>query len=99
LYCRNSDAPIDLVLIFERDNHPVKAADSQFADKNGNLVFRDKADCLDKNEGTSISVHLPATAVSDHDRSTKAFALIGHDGTSIAKSQTFEVHFPKIKHR
>jgi hypothetical protein len=99
LYCRNADAPVDLALLFVRDNRPVKASDPQFADKEGNLVFRDKVDCLEKNEGSPIFVHVPASAVSEHDRSLKAFALIGSEGLPLAESRAFDVHFPKIKHK
>jgi Zn-dependent protease with chaperone function len=97
MYCRNSDEPVDLMLVFQKDNHPVKAADPQFADKDGNLAVHEKADCLQKNESTPVLLHLPSTAVSDKDRSITAAAFIGSDGGLIAETKSFGVHFPKAK--
>jgi hypothetical protein len=97
MYCRNSDEPVDIVLVFQKDNHPVRAADPKFADKDGNLDFRDKADCLQKNETTPILLHLPSSAVSNKDRSIRAEAFISSNGALIAETKTFSVHFPKAK--
>ena len=97
MYCRNSDEPVDLMLAFQKDNHPVKAADPQFADKDGNLAFQEKADCLQKNETIPITLHIPSTAVSDKDRSITAAAFIGSNGALIAETKAFDVHFPKAK--
>jgi hypothetical protein len=97
MYCRNSDEPVDLIMVFQKDNHPVKAADPQFADKDGNLAVHEKADCLQKNESTPISLHLPSTAVSDKDRSITAAAFIGSNGALIAETKSFGVHFPKAR--
>ena len=57
----------------------------------------EQADCLEKNETTPIVLHVPATAVSDHDRSLKAVAFVSNQGELIAGSKTFRVHFPKAK--
>jgi hypothetical protein len=37
------------------------------------------------------------SAVLDHDRSAKAFALFEHDGASIGESRISDVYFPKTK--
>ena len=97
MYCRNSDEPVDIMLAFQKDSHPVKAADPQFADKDGNLAIHEKADCLQKNETIPITLHIPSTAVSDKDRSITAAAFIGSNGALIAETKTFDVHFPKSK--
>jgi hypothetical protein len=97
MYCRNSDEPVDIMLVFQKDRHPVKAADPQFADKDGNLAVHEKADCLQKSETTLVSLHLPSTAVSDKDRAITAAAFIGSNGALIAETKTFDVHFPKVK--
>jgi Zn-dependent protease with chaperone function len=94
LYCRNSDRPVDFTLVFEKDNHPVKAADAEFSDKDGNLVFHERADCLEKNETIPVLVHIPARAVSAHDRSVKATAYVWSQGNLVGNSKLFDVHFP-----
>ena len=97
MYCRNSDQPVNLVLAFTKDNRPVKAAKSEFANKDGNLVIYDRADCLEKNETTPVIVRVPAEAIQDRDRALKAVAYIGSEGEPIAVSKPFDVHFPKPK--
>jgi hypothetical protein len=97
MYCRNSDEPVDLMLAFQKDNHPVRAADPQFADKDGNLAFHEKADCLQKNDTTPILLHLPSTAVSEKDHSITAAGFIASNGALIAETKTFNVRFPKTK--
>jgi hypothetical protein len=39
MYCRNADAPVDVLLTFEKNNHRVRAADPRLADGDENLVF------------------------------------------------------------
>ncbi len=97
VYCRNSDRPVDLVLAFEKDNHPVKATDSEFSDKDGNLAFHERTDCLEKNETTPVLLHVPANALSAHDRSLKAKAYVESEGNLIACSKPFDIHFPVAK--
>ena len=97
MYCRNSDEPVDIMLAFRKDGHPVKAADPQFADKEGNLAVHEKDDCLQKNETIPISLHLPSAAVSDRDRSITAAAFIASNGALIAETKAFGVHFPKLR--
>jgi|SRR5579863_1459484 len=97
MYCRNSDRPVDLVLVFQKDGHPVKATSSDFADKEGNLAVHDKADCLGKNETTPITLHVPATAVSGDNRKLKAEAFVGYSGEVIGGTKAFDVHLPKAK--
>ncbi len=94
VFCRNSDQPVEVILAFEKDNHPVKAADSELSDKDGNLTFHDRADCLEKNETIPIVLHLPASAVSGHDRSLKGTAYVESQGNLIASSKLFDIHFP-----
>jgi hypothetical protein len=94
VYCRNSDQPVEVILAFEKDNHPVKAADSELSDKDGNLTFHDRADCLEKNETIPIVLHVPASAVSGHDRSLKGTAYVESQGNLIASSKVFDIHLP-----
>jgi hypothetical protein len=93
-YCRNSDEPIDLLVVFRKNRRPVPAANPEFADKDGNLAFRDKADCLEKNETTSIRLSIPASAVTSQDRSIKGKVYVGNQGELLAASNEFDVHFP-----
>ena len=94
MYCRNSDQPVDVMLAFEKDNHPVKSADRQFSNEEGNLTFHEQVDCREKEETTSVLLHIPASAVSAHDRSLKATAYIGSKGSLIASSKVFDIRFP-----
>jgi len=96
MYCRNSTKPVDFIVTFAKDNHPVKAADPKFSDKDGNLTFHDRADCLEKNETIPVLLHVPASAVSAHDRSLKATAYVESEGNLIASSKVFDIHFPVV---
>jgi hypothetical protein len=42
-------------------------------------------------------LHVPASAVSDHDRSLKATAYVESQGNLIASSKVFDIHFPVAK--
>jgi len=95
--CRNATEPVNVVLMFEKDSHPVQANDERFADKDGNLVFSQKADCSEKDSPAPISVEVPDTAVSNHDRSVKATVIVIADGGVIASSKAVNVQFPKAK--
>jgi Zn-dependent protease with chaperone function len=97
LYCRNAAQPVDLALVFQKDNRPLQAADPNFAGKDGSLVFHDKIQCPQKEDASPSEIHVPASAVYDHDRSAKAILLIGSQGQMIAGSKPFDVHFPKQK--
>ncbi len=97
MYCRNSDKPVDLAVVFQKDKHPVKSSDPNFSDKDGNFAVHDKADCLEKNETVPVTLHVPSTAVSERDRSLKARAFIAADGQLIGSTKEFAVHIPKAK--
>jgi len=97
MYCRNSDSPVDVVLVFRKDNHPVKASDPQFTDKNGNFAFHDKVACLEKNENSPVVLQVPAEAISGHDRNLKAVAYVEANDEPIAGSKEFDIHFPAVK--
>jgi hypothetical protein len=58
-------------------------------------VFHQQAVCLDKDDAPPLSIHIPATAVSDHERSVKAEAVVANSGETIATSKLFDLHFPK----
>ncbi|MGH9500599.1 MAG: M48 family metallopeptidase [Terriglobales bacterium] len=97
MYCRNSDQPVELVVVFQKGGHPVKAANADYGDKDGNLAIHDKADCLEKTETTPITLHIPANAVSGSDRKLKGKAFIANGGEMIGATKAFDVHFPKAK--
>lgn len=99
IYCHNAEGPVKLLLSFEKDKHPVKATDPQFATKDGDLLIQQNASCLDKDDASLISLHIPATVVSDRDRSVKATLLVADGDSMIARSKAFDVHFPKVKKR
>lgn len=96
LHCRNSNGPVNVILLFEKDHHPIKAADSQLANKDGNLAYLQRADCPDDGD-TLVDLHVPAAAVADQDRSAKAVAYVARDMEPLAQSAAFDVHFPKPK--
>jgi PEGA domain/Peptidase family M48/PDZ domain len=96
VYCRNTMDKVDLVLAFNKDNHPVAAVDSQYAGQDGGLAFHEKVDCLETGTN-SIVLRVPASAVSSHDRSVKAAAYVESDGQTIAGSTAFDVRFPDFK--
>ena len=97
MYCRNAEGPVYLAVVFQKDNHPVKAADSSFSDDQGNFIVRTKADCLEKSEMAPTVLHVPAGAVSEKDRSLKAEAFASDNGQLIANTKLFDVHIPKSK--
>jgi hypothetical protein len=95
MYCRNADRPVDAIILFQKDKHPVQSADPQFADKAGNLAYRQEITCPTKDEAPVV-ISIPATAVSPHDRSVKAMVFVATDSSLIAQSKMFDVHFPKV---
>lgn len=97
LYCRNSSDAVDLIVTFQKDDRPLQAADPKFGDKDGHLVFHDKVQCVEEEEASTAEIHIPAAAVSGHDRSAKATLFVSIPGQIIAESKPFEVHFPKQK--
>jgi hypothetical protein len=96
MYCRNATHPVDAVVLFQKNKHPVPSANPQFADKVGNLAFRQEITCPTKDEAP-VAISIPATAASPHDRSVKATVLVATDSALIAQSKVFDVHFPKVK--
>jgi hypothetical protein len=97
LYCRNADQLVDLVLVFNKGGHAVKAVSNEFADKDGNFVVHEKSICIDKSEATPTYIHVPAGAVAEKDRAMKAAAFVGASGELIAGSKQFDVRLPKLK--
>lgn len=96
LYCRNSKSPVDLLVRLFKDNKPVKTNDQRYSDQSGNFVLRQETECLDRDDAVPLSIRIPATAVSEHERSTKATLLIASSGEMIASFRSFDVHFPKL---
>jgi Zn-dependent protease with chaperone function len=99
LYCRNAPDPVDVAVAFQKGGRPIRAADSNFANKEGSLVVRETLQCPEKDEGKPTVIHVPAKAVDDHDRSAQAVVAVASHGQTIAVSNYFEVHFPKQKKR
>ena len=96
VYCRNTLEKVDVVLMFNNRDRTVTAADAQYADKDGRLTFHEKTDCLE-DRTAPIVLHVPASAVSNHDRSVTAAAYVASNGEAIAGSRAFEMHFPSTK--
>lgn len=94
LYCRNATTAVDAIVLFQKDKRPVRAASEQFADKEGNLAFREEITCP-TNDEAPVTISIPATVVSNRDRSVKAMVFIATDRSLIAQSKMFNVHFPK----
>jgi len=99
IYCRNATGPVGLAIVFEKDNRPLRAADTEYADSAGNLIFRQHVDCADKDEAMPALAKIPSFAVSGHDRTAKATLFVTNEGEIIAASKPFDVHFPKIKNK
>jgi hypothetical protein len=97
LYCRNATDPVQMALIFQKDNRPILSADPKFASEDGSLVIRQSVPCPEKDDEAPTQLHIPATAVYDHDRSAKGTILVESLGQTIADSKSFDVHFPKQK--
>ncbi len=95
LYCRNSDAPVDLLVFLQRKHQPVKAINPDFSDKNGNFLLRQRLGCPHKEDALPISIQIPAAAVPDRDRSVQAEVFVSEDGALVAQSNRFELRFPK----
>jgi hypothetical protein len=96
MYCRNATHTVDAIVLFQKGKHPVPSADPEFADKEGNLAYRQEVTCPTKDEAP-VAISIPATVVSPHDRSVKAMVFVATKHSLIAQSKTFDVHFPKVK--
>jgi hypothetical protein len=99
LYCRNAAEPVDIAVVFLKDGRPIQAADPSFAGKDGALVVHQKTQCFEKEDASIVKIHVPAAAVYEHDRSTKAIVAVGNQGQMVAETKPFDVHFPKQKKR
>jgi hypothetical protein len=96
LYCRNTIAPIDVVLTFSQNAQPVPSADAAFRDVKGNLAVRDQFRGGDKDDSQPFSVEIPASAVLERERKIKARAAVFEaNGTLLAVGNEFDVHIPK----
>jgi len=95
--CRNLVGPIDLVIrLTGNKGSPVSSAAIDYRDSAGNLVIRQRASCLDRENATPTIVHIPAAVMPEHDRKVKAQVdLLGPDEALLERSKTFDVHFPK----
>jgi hypothetical protein len=97
LYCRNSQKPLDIVVMLQKDNRRVKALDPAFADQKGDFVLHQRAECVDKDDAVPVSIHIPAKAISSNDRSVKAEVAIASDIEPIAMTKSFDLHLPKVQ--
>jgi hypothetical protein len=96
IYCRNASEPLQLVINFRKDKHPIQALDEQFRNDQGELVVRQDFECSEKTEATPVVVHLPATLVSKEERKAKALVHVySSSGAFVEEFKPFEVHFPK----
>jgi hypothetical protein len=96
LYCRNATHSVDAIVLFQKDKHSVPSADPHYADKEGNLAYRQEITCPTKDEAP-VAISIPATVVSPHDRSLKATVFVATEHSLVAQSKPFDVHFPKMK--
>ena len=96
VYCRNATEPLQLVIFFRKNKQPVQAADNQYRNERGELVFRQEFDCSEKTEASPVVVHLPAVLVSKDDRKVEALAYVySKQGDFLDGFKAFDVHFPK----
>jgi hypothetical protein len=96
IYCRNATEPLQLVLLFQKDKHPVQAADAQYRNEKGELVFKQEFECSEKTEATPIVLHLPTTLVSKDDRKSQASVYVfSREGELLDEFKPLDIHFPK----
>ncbi len=96
IYCRNASAPLQFLINFRKDKHPIQALDQQHRNDRGELVFRQDFECSEKTEATPIVVRLPATLVSKDERKVQALVYVySRDGVFLEEYKPFDVHFPK----
>lgn len=96
VYCRNTTAPVSVVLFFSKDGHPVHTEEKEFQDTKGNLLIRLQLQCVDKVEATPLTAAIHEGIVAQADRKMKAQAfVIGSAGRELDRSNEFEVHIPK----
>jgi hypothetical protein len=96
IYCRNTIAPVDVVLRFSRNAQPIPTTDTTFRDTKGDLVVQQEFQCGDRDEGRPFSVAISAGAVSDRDRKMKArMVVFDANGGLLALGDEFDVHIPK----
>ncbi|MFL6438114.1 MAG: M48 family metalloprotease [Terriglobales bacterium] len=92
LLCRNSKAPLTVVLKLAKDGHPVQGAEG-FKDESGNFSSQTEVACT----GADSEAHfeLPAGTVSDKERKLKAEAFVFEDRALMERSKQFDVVIPK----
>lgn len=96
IYCRNTVAPVTMLLTFRRNTQPVPSSESTLRDDKGNLLVREQFQCSDKDDGHPFAVAIPASAVSDQDRNIRArMAVFDANGAMLGLSDEFDVHIPK----
>lgn len=84
------------MIFFRKNKQPVQAADNQYRNERGELVFRQGFDCSEKTEASPIIVHLPTALVSKEDRKVEALAYVySKQGDFLDGFKAFDVHFPK----
>jgi len=96
IYCRNATEPLQLVVNFSKDKHPIQAQDQQYRNERGELTIRQEFECSEKTEAVPIVLHLPATLVSKDKRNVEALAYVySGGGAFLEEFKPFHVHFPK----
>jgi hypothetical protein len=96
LYCRNVSEPLNLVIHFSKDKHPLQTSDEQYRDSAGNLAVRQKIVCLDREDAAPLNLHLPASLVSEKDRKTEAQVFVlTFTGEVLERFKSLDVKFPK----
>lgn len=96
VYCRNSNDPITIALIFEKNGALVKSLDPIFANKDGNLVARKVTTCEDKNDAQPIIFAVPASVTTNDNRKMKASVwVLSNGGQVLVHGREFDVKFPK----
>lgn len=96
IYCRNASAPLQFLINFRKNKHPIQALDEQHRNDRGELIFRQDFECSEKTEATPIVVRLPATLVPKDKRKIEAVVYVYSDhGVFLEEYKPFEVHFPK----
>jgi hypothetical protein len=97
IYCRNTKAPVSLVIHFSKGNQQIQSESAEYRDSTGNLEFRQQVTCSDKESASALDVHVPASLVSEKNRKTTAQVdVLSPAGEVLARFKSFEVDFPRV---
>jgi Zn-dependent protease with chaperone function len=92
LFCRNEPGPVNLNVVFFKNNHPIKTGSTQ-ADV---LHYTTSVQCPQQEAATPVVIHVPSDTITGKDRKLDARLTITHaEGNLLEASKPFKIVFPK----